>query len=139
MARIPVIGVVSAGQGTSNVDTAEHGVFVPMTLAQIGGVGWVVDGDSMMPALDPGDVALFREHRQPRRGYPFLLQRDAEFRVKIIDYDAVSGKWFLKSLNPAYPSEPMDDHVILGYLIGWYKVRGSRETTDSDPGGLKLD
>lgn len=138
LAAIRVVGRVAAGAGEQNVDADESVRYVPQRLADIGGVGWEVDGESMMPALEPGDIALFREHRTPRRGYPFLLQSPREgLRVKIIDWE--QNMWVLKSINPSFPKEPLDDHELLGYLIGWYRVRGSRETLDSDPGGLKLD
>lgn len=138
MASVKVIGRVSAGEGSSENDLIEDELRVPASLAQLGGSGWLVQGDSMMPLLEPGDVALFREFPQPRRGYPFLVQSpDGEYRVKVIDYDR--GGWILKSLNKFYKDEPLGHHRVLGYLIGWYRTRGARETLDSDPNGLKLD
>jgi len=137
MALIPVIGAASAGPGISNVDPDTYGIWVPMSLANLGGVGYVVEGDSMMPALEPGDIALFREDRQPRRGRTYLLDFEGEKRVKNLAWK--DGRWMLESLNPSFQDEPLDGHQILGYLIGWYKVRGSRETLDSDPNGLQLE
>ena len=135
MAQVPIIGRASAGPGLANVDPDESSIWVPMNLAQIGGVGWMVDGESMMPALEPGDIALFREHRQPKRGYTFLVRTpDREERVKIMDWDGT--QWILKSLNPSFAPEPVAGHELLGFLIGWYKVRGTREDIASDPAGL---
>lgn len=137
MVEVPVIGRASAGPGEVNVDSEMHSIWVPMSLAQSGGVGWVVEGDSMMPALEPGDIALFREHRQPKRGHTFLVRTpDREERVKIMDW--IRGEWILRSLNPAYKPEPLAGHEILGFLIGWYKVRGTREDIVSDPAGLMI-
>lgn len=138
MVPIKVVGSAAAGAGVTNVDNAEDVAWVPERLAQIGGLGWLVDGESMMPALEPGDVAIFREHRVPRRGYPFLIKTpDSAYRVKILDW--VQNSWVLRSINPAFPDEPLDNNELLGFLIGWYRMRGSRETLDSDPGGLRLD
>jgi hypothetical protein len=134
---IRVLGNVSAGQGSSNVDIDNEMVYVPERLAQCGSLGWIVDGESMMPALEPGDTVLFRELRTPRRGYPFLLKSPSgELRVKILDWDK---EWTLRSLNSDFAIEPLGHHELLGILVGWYRVRGTRETLDSDPGGLRLE
>lgn len=135
MLPIPVIGYAQAGAGLTNVDVDETDVYVPEKLAQIGGMGWIVDGSSMEPYLEAGDVAIFREHRNPRRGYPFLVRRDGQYRVKVIEW---RDGWELRSTNPQYAAEPLDDWELLGYLIGWYRLRGTRETLDSDPNGLRF-
>lgn len=135
---VKVVGYASAGPGTSNVDEISELVFVPAVLADMGGLGWIVDGESMLPALMPGDVALFREWRQPRVRVPFLiLTRDGDYRVKrLVWHDA---RWHYESINPDFPIEPMKDgDQLQGYLIGWYRTRGLRETLDSDPDGLTL-
>lgn len=138
MAALPVVGSVAAGEGQYNVDSELETVFVPERLAQIGGIGWMVEGESMMPLLEPGDVAIFREHRQPRRNYPFLVKSaDGMYRVKILAWS--NDEWMLESLNPKFIPEPFGSHALLGYLIGWYRSRGTRETMDSDPHGLRLD
>lgn len=140
MAVVPVVGTVSAGPGVSNVDSEEGRVYVPMSLQQIGGIGYVIDGDSMMPALQPGDVALFRETHQPRNGFTFLLKKEGEFRCKNIAWR--SGEWVMESLNPNkghYPDELAKDWQILGMLVGWYRSVGSYEKLEADPNGLRLD
>jgi len=138
MVPIPIVGQVSAGAGTYNVDVEDHTIYVPESLAKIGGVGFLVDGESMMPRLEPGDVAVFREHRIPRLRYTFLVKSaEGEFRVKNIGWDG--DQWTLQSLNRNFGEEPLGSHELIGYLIGWYKARGTRETMDSDPSGLILD
>ena len=52
--------------------------------------------------------------------------------------DWQDSQWVVKSLNPTFATEPLGQHQILGFLIGWYRTKGSRETMDSDPGGLVL-
>ena len=138
MAPLPVVGEVAAGEGQFNVDSERETVFVPERLAQIGGIGWVVEGESMMPLLEPGDIAIFREHQQPRRHYPFLVKSvEGQFRVKTLGW--AHDEWMLESLNPKFLPEALGSHALLGYLIGWYRSRGTRETMDSDPHGLRLD
>lgn len=140
MARIPVVGTVSAGPGVTNVDTDEGRVYVPMSLEQIGGIGFVIDGDSMMPALQPGDVALFRETHQPRNGFTFLLKKDGEYKCKNIAWR--NSEWMMESLNrnkEEFPDESTKDWQILGMLVGWYRSVGSYEKLEADPNGIRLD
>ena len=137
MARVPIVGTVSAGPGVTNVDSESDSVYVPMSLQQIGGIGYVIDGDSMMPALQPGDVALFRETYQPRNGFTFLIKKDGEHRCKNIIWQ--SGEWVMQSLNNRYAVEPLHDWQILGMLVGWYRSIGSYEKLEADPNGLRLD
>lgn len=140
MARIPIVGRASAGDGITNVDPDENTVEVPASLRQIGGIGYVIDGDSMMPALQPGDVALFRETHQPRNGFTFLLKREGEYRCKNIAWRG--GEWVMESLNPnkdRYPDDSLIDWQIIGMLVGWYRSIGSYEKLEADPHGLRLD
>lgn len=138
LAPVKVVGNVSGGSGAYNVDPQDELVYVPQTLANIGGLGWVVEGESMMPELDPGTIALFKEHRSPRRSFTFLVKaKDGDLRVKNLEW--MDNEWTLVSLNPKYPPEPLNDHELLGYLIGWYKVKGKREEIISDPDGLILN
>jgi SOS-response transcriptional repressor LexA len=133
---VPVVGSVAAGAGIQNVDPDRREVFVPQRLADIGGLGWVIDGDSMMPELLPDTIALFREHRRPLPGYTFLLDSEDGLQVKNLEWR--NGEWTLVSLNPNYPPEPLGNRQILGFLIGWYWAKGTREKMDSDPNGLLL-
>ena len=138
MAKIKVVGTVSAGPGDTSVDYVEDDAWVPMSLQKLGGIGYVVDGESMMPALQPGDVAIFREVRQPYANYTFLVKNDqGEYRCKNIEWK--NNRWTLVSLNPEYPDEPLNSWQILGLLIGWYRNRGKYEKLEADPDGLRLD
>lgn len=139
MKRIPVIGSVEAGGGVANVDVEIQTVFVPEKIAVLGSVGYIVEGDSMMPALEPGDIAVFRYEKTPRRGYTALLKTpEGEYKVKLVRWSS-NGRWQLYSLNEAYGSEEMDGLEMIGFLVGVYKTSGSREMLDCDPNGLLLD
>jgi SOS-response transcriptional repressor LexA len=137
LAAVPVVGRVAAGEDVYNVDPEKREVFVPQRLADMGGLGWVVDGDSMMPDLEPDTIALFREHRSPRRGYTFLVD-SPEKGLQVKNLDWLNGEWTLVSINPNYPPEPLGNRQLLGFLIGWYWAKGTRERLDSDPQGLLL-
>lgn len=137
LAPIPIVGHAGAGGGISDVDPDSDHIFVPERLAQLGGLAWLVSGESMMPALEPGDIAIFREQREPRRGFSYLIRKDHEYLVKNVEWRG--GEWVLQSINPRYQDQPLANAELIGILIGWYRAKGSRETLDSDPGGLKLD
>lgn len=137
MGKIPIVGSVAAGDGNTNVDYAEDEAWVPMSLQRLNGIGYVVDGESMMPALRPGDVAIFREMRTPRARYTYLIKTEAsEYRVKNLEWK--NNEWTLVSLNPNFRDEALGPGQLLGILIGWYRVEGKRETIDSNPDGLLL-
>lgn len=139
MARIPVVGNVAAGPGAHNVDVDQHGIYVPASLGQLGGTAFVVDGESMMPALEPGDVAVFKEQRQPRRGFTYLIKHpDHSYAVKNLDWSSRDGQWVLVSLNPSHPTSPLHDSELVGLLVGWYRSIGSYEKLEADPNGLRL-
>lgn len=138
LVAVPVVGKTGAGNGEHNVDPDDWNVYVPDRLATLGGQGWVVTGPSMLPALEPGDVALFKEIHEPRPGYTFLIARKDGHTIKNIEWK--NKRWTLVSINPDFPDMPLEeDDEIQGMLIGWYRAKGARETIDSDPGGLKLE
>jgi len=138
MARVPVVGHVSAGDGNTNVDTDEGQIWVPMSLQRLGGIGYVVSGESMMPALQPGDIAVFREMHQPYAKFTYLVKtEDAEYRCKNLEWK--NNQWTLVSLNPNFRDEPLGSGQLLGLLIGWYRSIGKYEKLEANPDGLRID
>lgn len=136
LGEVPIVGAAGAGPQESNVDIDTRNVWVPMNLANLNGIAFEVEGESMMPCLEPGDIAIFREYRHPKRGYTYLVRKAYQYRVK--NLEMVSGRFVLRSLNPSFEDEPLDGYELIGYLVGLYRVIGTRETMDSDPGGLIL-
>lgn len=135
---IPVAGTVSAGDGLNNVDPEESTLYVPERLAAIGSVGWVVEGESMMDALHPGDIAVFRPTTHPTRGYTFLLESgDGSLRAKMLDWR--ENRWTPVSINPLLPAEPLaEGERVVGLLVGWFRSQGTQEQMLSDSQGLRL-
>jgi SOS-response transcriptional repressor LexA len=136
MDEVPIVGSVAAGVGLWNVDVERRRALVPIRLKELGSIGFVVDGDSMMPWLQEFDIAVFRERRKPLHRRAFLVQMpDGQDRVKFTFFER--GDWYLVSMNPAYPPELMQPGtVIVGMLVGFFRVRGTRETMESDIEGL---
>lgn len=140
MVEIPIAGKVAAG--SSVFGDASATVLVPTSLGHVPGVtAWQVEGDSMYPHLLPGDIALFKPHSTMRVGIPFLIQQvePRELRCKLLRFGSGPGEIVLHSLNPIYPDEAMPSGAeLLGFLIGWYRSHGTRETMDFDSSGLRL-
>lgn len=138
MATIPVVGRVAAGSGETNVDSDNLPILVPQSLANLGGIGFVIDGESMMPALQPGDVAVFKANHTPRPGFTFLVKTPGdEYRCKNLEWK--NNEWTLVSINRSFPEEKLGSSQILGILVGWYRSIGSYEKLEADPHGLRLD
>lgn len=139
LAPLRVIGNVAAGEGAYNVDQHEDVSMVPASLAGDDRIGWVVTGDSMMPILEDGDIAVFHEHRAPRSKFVYLVRDKAgALRVKRLVWNNSSGLWELQPLNPAYKPINMNGVELLGYLIGYYRQRGQHEKFEIDPSGLMV-
>lgn len=140
MGPLRIVGNVAAGNGTFNVDNELDMLLVPLSLCGEDRLGWTVEGDSMMPVLEPGDVAVFRESRQAKNGYIYLAKtKDEGLVCKQIKWNRSTNLWELVSINKAYPNVPMDGVELLGFMVGYYRVRGYHEKFESDPDGLKLD
>ena len=137
LAPIPVMGRAAAGAGETNVDSDLEPIYVPAKLATMGGIGFVIDGESMMPALQPGDVAVFKPESTPRRGYSYLIKTAGdEFRCKNLEWK--DDRWALVSLKPSFLDEQLEDGQIVGLLVGCYRSMGSYEMLEADPNGLRL-
>lgn len=138
LAPIAVVGRAAAGSGETNVDPDFEPIYVPASLAKAGGLGFVIDGESMMPALQPGDIAVFKPTATPRRGYTFLIKSNGdEFRCKSLDWK--NDRWTMVSLNPTFQDEDLGESQILGLLVGNYRKFGMYERIEADLGGLRLN
>lgn len=135
---IEIIGNASAGEGATNTDQDNPPIYVPDSLAVPGNTGFVIEGDSMMPHLQPGDVAIFKPVSTPRVGFTYLIKTaNAEFRVKNLIWKG--GHWMMSSLNSIYEDEFLSDGQIIGFLVGYYRAHGDYEALESQPHGLKLE
>lgn len=135
---IRVTGAASAGAGLWNVDVERRKVYVPERLAQIGTDAYIVDGDSMMPMLQEHDVAVLKPRHSPRHGYVFLFKMaDGSYRLKATVFDR--GDWYLASMNRRYKPELVPPGAqIVGMMVGFYSIQGTRERMELDPDGLRI-
>ena len=130
-----ILGGVAAGYGWEPTD--EDILAVPISLTGPNRVGWIVRGDSMLPFLQEGDVAIFEASIVPKLGIPNLVKTtEMEFRVKMVRHDGEAYR--LYSLNPVYKEE-MATGTWMGYLVGYYRLIGAQEEMKHNPSGLKPD
>lgn len=138
MVRLPLIGAASAGDGLTHGDADEQYFSVPVQFGFPDYAAAFVDGDSMMPLLQPGDYAIFREQTQPRDGYVYALRVDGGLVVKRLRFR--DGRWIMESTNELYPATPLPrDHKVLGLLVGFYRSDDDGEMYRHKRGGLRPD
>lgn len=132
---VRLVGSVGAGNGEDS--TADDDILqIPMHLSGDDYVAWRVVGDSMMPLLEPGDVAVFRESAEPK-SREIALFRLAD-GTHLCKQQMFQGRWVFHSLNPAYPDEPAPmDSTRLGLLVGVWRSIGTREMILFDFFGLR--
>jgi phage repressor protein C with HTH and peptisase S24 domain len=106
--RLPVYAGAAGGSGKIIVspDIVDR-VDMPAALADVkGAYGVMIDGESMIPAYEPGDVAWVNPHLRPMRGKNHIfyhtppLGEDAEAIIKRLD-GWNDRDWDLWQWNPA--------------------------------------
>ncbi|MCW5943873.1 MAG: S24 family peptidase [Fimbriimonadaceae bacterium] len=138
MVPVRVVGRVGAGPG-ENDEADYEPIYVPANLGTgADRIAHLIEGDSMMPALEPGDVAVFRETRRPMGRRAFLLKSpDGRYQVKRVVWE--QDRFVGRSLNPRYEDVPLDDYQIEGMLVGFYRSVGGYERIEYDFSGLVFE
>ncbi len=134
MVPVRVVGTAGAGVGV-NADPGPETIFVPANMgSNIDRLAHIVEGDSMMPFLEPGDVGVFREMRWPRPKKVFLLKDAGGYLIKQVVYER--DRFVGRSLNPRYEDLELDGVELVGMLVGIYRSVGSYERMEYDSDGL---
>lgn len=140
MVSIPVVGRAGAGDAEGIVDAIDDDhVEIPQILAgQRARFGVLVEGTSMLPHLEPGDVAVFEPSHVPRIGITNLIRMSDGLRVKVIERDG--SRLQLRSFAPDHPAEPLGDSpvTVLGYLVGYYRYSAGRMRLEAADSGLRF-
>lgn len=122
----PVLGTAEAGNGTFTLDTGEPIDFVsrPKGLAnRKDAYGIYVQGVSMQPAYDPGDLVYVDPKRPPAAGRDCIVQLKqtdpgGEMRFMLKRLVKRNGhKWFFKQFNPEKEIELTDREIAAVHLI----------------------
>lgn len=102
---IPVVGIVSAGEGWQPVEGATNGDHVDFDLGAHDTIGLEVRGDSMAPVYRSGDFLIcyrqFGPHSDNCVGLDCVVRTaDNRHFVKILKRGSRPGRFNLKSYNP---------------------------------------
>lgn len=132
--RLKVYGALSAGDGNAS-EGDESFIDVPIELAREDYGAMMIEGDSMMPFLYPGDTAIFQDFRREKVGHVVAACiEDHKWVAKLCAFD---GKQFvLRSLNPQYP-DIIEDFRIQGFLVGLIHEDGLDRIVHTNPHGIK--
>ena len=137
---VPYIGRVAASSSADWSDPLEADLTEPVPVHMLEGKGTfccVVEGDSMMPMLQPEDLAVFRSAEYARVGVIVLYRHhNGQVTIKQLKHDGTRP--ILRALNSAYKDEPANGKVA-GILVGFVRKIGRRKITDYDPEGLRPD
>lgn len=135
---VPYIGRIAASSKVSWMNPLEADLteYLPVHMATERGIFCGrVEGDSMLPMLEPGDLAVFKAVEYARTGsVVYYLHDDLTVTIKQLKHDG--QRPILQPLNPAYDAEPANGKC-LGLLIGFVRTIGKRTLTDYDPEGLR--
>ena len=120
---IPILGSVRAGVGGAAVqDIVGYSAVEVSSLTRGETYFWLrVEGDSMMPKIESGDLVLVRQQTSVDSGsYAVVIVDDEEGLVKCVGY----GKnWIeLHSVNPYYPvrrfeGENVTEVTVVGLVV----------------------
>jgi phage repressor protein C with HTH and peptisase S24 domain len=135
MARIRLIGTVSAGPGASD-HPEEEDFWIPSRMYTGVEFGFLVEGDSLFPYVHPGDVLIAVPCKQPRYGYPMIVRHpDGSLAAKVIAWS--NGRTVLRSTNRL--EDAPADITYEGLVVGLYGYRSGVERAFQATAGLKLE
>ena len=112
---IPLIGQIPAGPLAEAIEAPEAVMTVPFTSRRHGKLfGLRVEGNSMVPTLQPGDIVVIGE-REPKSGEIAVIQtNDYDATVKRLYFD---GEAFMLSAdNPEHPPSRLERRQVLKLL-----------------------
>lgn len=117
--KVPLLGPIKAGVPILSTDNYTETIEPPGGV--IADFAAPVEGDSMIYAgIHPGDIAFFRECKEPRPGYIVasrVLDYDAAVNLKF--YVQKNGQAVLRSANPEYKDIPFTkNHAVVGIMTG---------------------
>lgn len=134
--KIKVYGSSSAGRGnTSSIDPGE--IDVPIELCRDDYGALVIEGDSMMPFLQPSDVTVYRDWHYPKVGSIMAATlANGDWVTKLVAHE--NGRFLLRSLDSRY-EDITEDFTLSGYLVGIIRENGPEKLIRMNPYGLRPD
>lgn len=119
MRSIPIASRVMAGPPSMNIPDIEF-EDIPDWGAFFDRWGRIIEGESMLPTLRPGDIAIF-ENRRIENGSVVHAFRDGEDCVKA--FRQIGDNPTLDSFNPDGPSFPADGWDAKGVCVARIRYR----------------
>lgn len=117
--KVPLLGPIKAGVPILSTDNYTETIKPPDGV--VADFAAPVEGDSMIYAgIHPGDIAFFRECKEPKPGY-IVASRvlDYEAAVNLKFYVQKNGQAVLRSANPEYKDIPFTkNHAVVGIMTG---------------------
>lgn len=126
--KIPIISWAQAGPDGFFEDSFPAGsgfadINRPFDITDPNAYALIINGDSMVPKYEPGDVILVSPNMGVQTGdYAVARLRDGTVAAKRVK--AKDGRYILESVNPDYP--PIDckaEDVVFLHRIVWVKQR----------------
>lgn len=136
-AKLPKIAPIQAGAVWTDPFQSDDTETVPIDLYREDRFCTTVEGDSMMPFLHPGDLAVFERLNKPARVGDIILARkeDGSMTIKRLGHD---GRTFtLDPINTSYPPMTAEQWINEGLLVGRVRDVGTQRTTTQDSYGLR--
>lgn len=119
---MPVLGYVSCGGGEEEVEEIIEYIRLPESLVGRGTFfALIAKGESMIDAgINPGDYVVVNKEKQHKVGDIVVALFENKSNLKALDYDRVSGRYYLRSCNQdkkRFPDIYPDNLQIQGIAV----------------------
>ncbi|WP_434132136.1 helix-turn-helix domain-containing protein [Sporomusa sphaeroides] len=117
--KVPLLGPIKAGVPILSTDNYTETIEPPEGV--VADFAAPVEGDSMVYAgIHPGDIAFFRECKEPKPGYIVAARvLDYEAAVNLKFFVQKNGQAVLRSANPDYKDIPFTkNYAVVGIMTG---------------------
>lgn len=115
---VPLISWVQAGEYSEVIDRADLGddfELVPITAPKLRHTfALAVTGDSMSPDFPEGMRLIVEPDLEYQAGDYVIAKNGGEATFKQLVRDG--GDWYLKPINPQYPTKPLGESRIIGVV-----------------------
>lgn len=106
-------------------------VLVPRRMLRADSKGWVTEGGTMMPWLEPGDIVVGRPVEVPVLGKAMIVREGKLLAVRVATFE--DGEFVYRALSPFGPAAGVRTSCIpLMLVTGRFRQRGTYEVVESD-------
>gem|GEM_PF-6289209 len=115
--NVPHIQTVQPGSSWTDPLNSDHEMSLPSFMVGTLAFCCAVDGDSMSPFLQHGDIAVFRQEHTPKVGRIVIARTlDGDITIKKLTHDGMN--YILAPLNSKYCAVQFKQWRIEGFLTG---------------------